>query len=57
MDQQQISLSLTVAEANAVLDALGRLPYVQVYELIGTIQEQAQTQLRPNLAEAREETA
>ncbi|GAA1514566.1 hypothetical protein GCM10009677_54720 [Sphaerisporangium rubeum] len=45
MNPKKIDLSLTIAEVNQILDALGALPYAQVYELVGTIQQQAQSQL------------
>ncbi|GAB3279487.1 hypothetical protein [Kineosporia babensis] len=49
----KINLSLTLPEVNQILDALGALPYAQVYELIGSLQQQAQGQL--GLAPAAEE--
>ena len=42
---QEITLTLSLAEANQILEALGQQPYVRVYELIGKIQQQAQVQL------------
>jgi hypothetical protein len=42
---QEITLTLSLAEANQILEALGELPYVRVYELIAKIQQQAQVQL------------
>lgn len=44
-DKQKIKLELTVDQVNVILEALGRLPFAQVYELIHSIQEQAQGQL------------
>jgi hypothetical protein len=41
----KIRLELTIPEVNQILDALGRLPYAEVYELIGNLQQQAQPQL------------
>jgi hypothetical protein len=41
----QISLSLSLPETNVVLEALGQLPYAQVYELIAKVRQQAQAQL------------
>jgi hypothetical protein len=41
----KIRLELTVPEVNQILDALGRLPYAEVYELIGNLQQQAQPQI------------
>ncbi|MEV4575642.1 hypothetical protein AB0K16_20580 [Nonomuraea jabiensis] len=44
---EKITLSLSIPEINLILEALGRLPYAQVYELIGNVQEQARAQLGP----------
>lgn len=43
---QTIQLELTLAEVNQLLDALGDKPYVQVYQLIQRIQQQAGAQLQ-----------
>ena len=40
-----INLTLTIGEANLILEALGNIPYHRVYELIGKIQHVAQEQL------------
>jgi len=45
-ETQEISLQLTLGEVNQILDGLGGLPYRQVYQLIGKIQRQAETQLQ-----------
>jgi hypothetical protein len=37
-----ITLELSVAETNLVLEALGALPYARVYELITKIHQQAE---------------
>ncbi|WP_159002082.1 hypothetical protein [Streptomyces sp. NRRL B-3229] len=37
-----ITLELTLAETNLLLEALGTQPYAQVYELIGKIHQQAE---------------
>jgi hypothetical protein len=42
---KEITLQLTVEETNLVLQALGNLPFAQVYLLIGKIQEQAGQQI------------
>jgi hypothetical protein len=42
---QEVTLTLTVAEVNQILEALGQMPYVRVYELIAKMQQQAQAQL------------
>lgn len=41
-----IRLDLDVDDVNLVLEALGKLPFVQVYQLIGRIQAQAQAQVQ-----------
>ena len=43
---EQISLNLTIEETNQVLEALGRLPYAQVFQLVDKIKAQAEGQLR-----------
>ncbi|EPF18949.1 MULTISPECIES: hypothetical protein [Microcystis] len=44
-EAEQISLKLTLGEVNQVLEALGTMPYRQVYQLIGKIQRQGESQL------------
>ncbi|WP_157520708.1 hypothetical protein [Herbidospora daliensis] len=46
-EEKEIPLSLTLGELNVVLEALGNLPYVRVYELIGKLHEQASSVLSP----------
>lgn len=41
-----LRLDLDVDDVNLVLEALGKLPFVQVYQLIGRIQAQAQAQVQ-----------
>jgi hypothetical protein len=41
----RIVLDLSLEQANLVLEALGQLPFARVYELIATVQEQANRQL------------
>ncbi len=45
-EKKEISLQLTLGEVNQILEALGSVPYREVYQLIGKIQEQAQAQLQ-----------
>jgi hypothetical protein len=45
MMKPTVELQLAPEDLNLVLVALGRLPYVQVHELIGRIQAQAGPQL------------
>ncbi len=40
-----IKLELTVDQVNTILQSLGNMPYVQVHELINTIQQQGASQL------------
>ena len=40
-----MKLDLTVQEINLILQALGNAPYVQVFELVQKIREQAQAQM------------
>jgi hypothetical protein len=46
MPQDQLSLTLTPEEINLLLEALGNMPFVKVYTLIGKIQAQAAAQLQ-----------
>lgn len=45
---KKINLQLSVQEVNLVLKALGNLPFNEVFELIGTIHDQANAQTPPN---------
>ncbi|MEM7368864.1 MAG: hypothetical protein AAF587_09685 [Bacteroidota bacterium] len=49
---EKIKLELTIDEANVILEALGSMPFVKVYELIGKIQSQASEQLNPEASGA-----
>ena len=42
-----ISLKISVEEANLVLEALGNLPFVKVHDLIRKIHQQASQQVQP----------
>ncbi|MEM7370302.1 MAG: hypothetical protein AAF587_16965 [Bacteroidota bacterium] len=42
---QEITLQITIEEANLILDALGSKPFKDVFSLIGKIQQQAGEQL------------
>lgn len=46
MSNKEISLKLTMEETNKIMTALGNLPYVQVFELISKIQQQASGQIQ-----------
>lgn len=41
----KLKLELTIDEINMTLEALGQLPFARVFQLIGTIQEQARAQV------------
>lgn len=41
----QVTFTLTLDEANKIFKALGALPFSEVYELIGKLNEQANRQL------------
>jgi hypothetical protein len=45
---KKINLKLSVNEVNLVLKALGNLPFNEVFELIGTIHDQANAQSHDN---------
>ena len=52
----ELELKVTVDEANLILEALGSMPFKQVYALVGKIQEQASRQLgKPQPAPAPSE--
>lgn len=42
---KNIQLELSIDETNLILEALGTLPFVRVYALIGRIQESARKQV------------
>tara|TARA_R110000868_G_scaffold317678_1_gene578464 strand:+ start:658 stop:798 length:141 start_codon:yes stop_codon:yes gene_type:complete len=42
---KEIQFTLTVPEANAVMQALGQMPFVQVADLIAKLKKQAEEQL------------
>jgi len=45
-DQQQtVKLELTVAEVNTILAAIGKQPYIEVFQLINKIQTQGGNQI------------
>ncbi len=41
-----IEFTLSLEEANVVLEALGQMPFMRVHELIAKIQKQAEAQLQ-----------
>jgi hypothetical protein len=40
-----MKLELTLAEINVIMQALGNMPYAQVFELVQKIRDQAQPQV------------
>jgi hypothetical protein len=52
---KEIKLTLSLEEANEILDALGSRPFNRVYALIGKIQAQAAGQLTDNVTEQEPE--
>lgn len=53
--QKEIQLQLTTEEINLLLEGLGNLPFVKVYQLIGKIQEQAARQMNDENGQAVEQ--
>ena len=49
-----MQFEVTHQEANVIIEALGNMPYVKVFELIHKLQQQAQTQLQQNQQVVRE---
>ena len=45
MENKEITLTLTVNDANLILAALGKLPFEAVADLVGKIKEQGQAQI------------
>ena len=43
---KNLNLKLNLEDTNKILAALGQMPYLQVFELIGKIQSQAQSQIQ-----------
>lgn len=46
MNDKRIQLEMSFEEVNVILKALGQMPFNQVYELIGSIHEQANIQMQ-----------
>lgn len=46
MENKELTLTLTVAETNGILQALGNMPYLQVASLIQKVQQQATPQVK-----------
>lgn len=54
MENKEVNLKLSIEDANLILEALGNLPFKQVYGLIGKIQQQAAQQLQTGNGQAPE---
>jgi hypothetical protein len=48
---KQVQLTLTIEEANKVLEALSQMPFVHVHQLIGKIHESAKNQIEERVVE------
>ena len=46
IEMRELNLTITVDEANLVLEGLGNLPFAKVYALVAKIQAQASRQLK-----------
>lgn len=44
-ESNTVELSLSLAEVNQILEALGNQPYVRVFQLIAKMQQQVEAQL------------
>lgn len=49
MEEQNLSLNLTIDEVNKIMSALGNLPYIQVCQVINKIQRQVGEQMTPDI--------
>lgn len=52
-----MQFEVTHQEANVIIEALGNMPYVKVFELIHKLQQQAQIQLQQNQQVVNESTS
>ena len=50
---KEIQLTITIDEANLILEGLGGMPFKRVFGLIGKIQQQAGEQLQASAAETK----
>ena len=54
---RELELGLSIDEVNLILEALGSLPFAQVYTLVGKIQQQAAAQLEQSNVTALDNSA
>ena len=57
MEQMNISITMTVAQWNVVMNALGQRPFAEVTDIIVNIKAQADEQLAPKVNDASEAPA
>ena len=57
MEQLNVSITMTVAQWNVVMNALGQRPFAEVVDIIGNIKAQADEQLASKANEAPEAPA
>jgi hypothetical protein len=48
MEMKTVTFTITIDEANLIFKSLGKMPFDQVYTLIGKLNEQANQQLAGN---------
>lgn len=49
---KEINLTVTIDEANLILEGIGHLPFAKVFQLVSKIQEQARRQIGADAAAA-----
>lgn len=54
MENQEITIKLTGAAWNSILNILAQRPFAEVANLIGEIKVQAESQMKPPAAESAE---
>jgi len=53
MEDKKMSIELTVAQWNIVMQGVGSLPFAQVAEIVSIIKSQADSQLNPENVNAK----
>jgi Ca2+-binding EF-hand superfamily protein len=53
---KEIKFTLTIQEANLILEALGQMPYIQVHQLVHKLQQQAEPQFNGSPIPATDKT-
>ncbi len=51
MEQMSVSITMTVAQWNVVMNALGQRPFAEVTDIVVNIKAQADQQLAPKAAD------